>query len=276
MNRIGSFAGLSKSVPTGREEPGRDAPGRDETDRASYVESARAIARTDRSPAALFGPVHYEPNYAYPLVVWLHGDGLSERQLLKIMPLLSLRNYVAVAPRGPFRLPQADSREPDPQGASRRAPSPQAFLWSERPSDLAAAEHHIFEAIDEATAKYHIADQRVFLVGAGAGGTTALRLALMHADRFAAAASLGGTFPNGQTPLARLAEARNLPIFMAHGRDDLALDDDELCEQLRLFHAAGMNVTLRQYPGDSTLAPQMLSDMNRWLMEIVTGVPASA
>ena len=41
-----------------------------------------------------------------------------------------------------------------------------------------------------------------------------------------------------------------------------------------LFHAAGMNVTLRQYPGDSTLAPQMLSDMNRWLMEIVTGAPA--
>jgi phospholipase/carboxylesterase len=116
----------------------------------------------------------------------------------------------------------------------------------------------------------------VFLAGAGSGGTTALRLALMHADRFAGAASLGGLFPSGQTPLARLAEARNLPIFMAHGREDSTLDGDELCEQLRLFHAAGMNVTLRQYPGDSTPAPQMLADMNRWLMEIVTGMPASA
>jgi phospholipase/carboxylesterase len=65
-----------------------------------------------------------------------------------------------------------------------------------------------------------------------------------------------------------------VPIFLAHGRGDLALDGDELGEQLRLFHAAGMNVTLRQYPGDSTLAPQMLSDMNRWLMEIVTGATA--
>jgi len=258
MNRIGSFAGLSKSVPSGREDNGSTESGRDS--RQSQVESARGIARTDRSPATLFGPVHYEPNYAYPLVIWLHGDGLSERQLVKIMPLVSLRNYVAVAPRGPFRLPQPETR--------------QAFMWSERPSDLAAAEHCVFEALDEAADGYHIAEHRVFLAGAGAGGTTALRLALMHADRFAGAASLGGSFPTGQTPLARLAEARNLPIFLAHGRDDLTLDGDELGEQLRLFHAAGMNVTLRQYPGDSTLAPQMLSDMNRWLMEIVTGATA--
>jgi phospholipase/carboxylesterase len=257
MNRIGSFAGLSKSVPAGHDASSADRSSNIESGR---VEVGRASTRSDRAPATLFGPVHYEPNYAYPLVIWLHGDGLSERQLLKVMPLVSLRNYVAVAPRGPFRLPQAETRT--------------AFQWSERPSDLAAAEHCVFEALDEAASKYHIADHRVFLAGAGTGGTTALRLALMHADRFAGGASLGGTFPTGQTPLARLAEARNLPIFLAHGRDDAALDGEVLCEQLRLFHAAGMNVTLRQYPGDSTLAPQMLADMNRWLMEIVTGAQA--
>jgi len=260
MNRIGSFAGLSKSVPANnREDGGREDGGRNPWD--GQVESGRAVTRTGRSPATLFGPVHYEPNYAYPLVIWLHGDGNTERQLTKIMPLVSLRNYVAVAPRGPFRLPETSAAG--------------GFLWSERPGDLASAEHCVFEALDEAAAKYHIAAHRVFLAGAAAGGTTALRLALMHADRFAGAASLGGPFPIGQTPLARLAEARNLPLFLAHGRGDEAFDGDALGEQMRLFHAAGMNATLRQYPGDSTLAPQMLSDMNRWLMDIVTGAAVS-
>ncbi len=49
---------------------------------------------------AVFAPVHYEPGYAYPLLVWLHGCGGDERQLWRLMPLLSLRNYLAVARAG--------------------------------------------------------------------------------------------------------------------------------------------------------------------------------
>src|SRR5688500_15821791 len=68
----------------------------------------RALDRspTQRVTHTLFAPLHYEPNYAYPLVVWLHGPGDDERQLQRVMPLVSMRNYVAAAPRGVCR-PQA-------------------------------------------------------------------------------------------------------------------------------------------------------------------------
>ena len=49
---------------------------------------------------ASFAPQHYESGYSYPLLVWLHGPGCDERQLLRIMPQISMRNYVAIAPRG--------------------------------------------------------------------------------------------------------------------------------------------------------------------------------
>ena len=39
-----------------------------------------------------------------------------------------------------------------------------------------------------------------------------------------------------------------------------------------LFHAAGMSVTLRQYPCGDELTTQMLRDLDVWLMEQVTGV----
>ena len=37
-----------------------------------------------------------------------------------------------------------------------------------------------------------------------------------------------------------------------------------------LFHAAGMSVTLRQYPCAQELSPQILRDVDRWIIEQIT------
>src|SRR5687768_10615004 len=73
--------------------------------------TSTAIARVQRpvlrktirpdSPHCLMSPVHYEPAYAYPLLVWLHSAGTSEREVQQIVPLISERNYVALGVRGP-------------------------------------------------------------------------------------------------------------------------------------------------------------------------------
>jgi hypothetical protein len=39
---------------------------------------------------------------------------------------------------------------------------------------------------------------------------------------------------------------------------------------LRLFHSAGLSVTIRQYPGEDGLTVPMLTEMDRWIMERVT------
>lgn len=249
MNRIRRPAASSFGSDFSADVPAEDA--KVETEAGAAVAS---VCRAE-TPTTLFGPMHYEPNYAYPLLVWLHGSGLSERQLVKVMPLVSTRNYVAVAPRG--------TTEAGAASAGR-------FTWSQRFNELALAEHRIFDAIDLAQRRYHIGKRRVFLAGSGIGGTVALRTALMHPARFAGVLSLGGAFPSGHAPLARIAECRRLPIFLGYGRDDATFGDAEVAEQMRLFHAAGMHVSLRQYPGDGGLAPHMLSDMDRWIMGIVT------
>ena len=48
-----------------------------------------------------FIPRQYEPNYAYPLLVLFHPRGGDEDQLVRAMPALSWRNYVALGLRGP-------------------------------------------------------------------------------------------------------------------------------------------------------------------------------
>jgi phospholipase/carboxylesterase len=140
-----------------------------------------------------------------------------------------------------------------------------------RGAAVAEAEHRVFEAIDAVERRYHVARRRIFLAGADAGGTVALRIALTYPDRFAGALSFGGPFPAGGTPLVRLDEARKLPLFIACDGDAGNFDSAQLDAQIRLFYTACMQVMLRSYPPRSHLGRQMLADADRWMMELVTG-----
>jgi phospholipase/carboxylesterase len=93
---------------------------------------------------------------------------------------------------------------------------------------------------------------------------------LNHPRRFAGVLSLGGEFPVGGTPLAAFADARQVPIFLACGRDSQRYPVPVVCDNLKLLHAAGMDLVLRQYPGGHDVSPQMLADMDRWIMALVT------
>jgi len=214
-----------------------------------FTAPARDASRT------LFAPVHYEARYAYPLIVWLHGPGSDERQLLRIMPIVSMRNYVAVAPRG--------------------LSLGKALGWPQSPEQIQEAEQRILESIEVAQHKYHVASHRVFLAGFDCGGSMALRVALACPSRFAGILSIAGAFPSGQTPLSQLTTARRLPVFLAVCRDSQQYPPTAACEDLRLFHTAGISITLRQYPCAHQLTPLILRDMDRWIIEQITSSAAS-
>ena len=219
---------------------------------------------------SLFAPLHYEPNYAYPLIVWLHGPGEDENQLRRIMPSISLRNYVAVAPRGTVAASAAAI--PTAATADTVAGLPTGHAWRQTDGHIQAAELRVMECLDAAAEKFHVAPNRRFLAGYGCGGTMAFRIALRNPQCFAGVLSLAGPFPSGRTPLAQLHDVRRLEVLIACSRAGSRYPTETVCHDLRLLHTAGMSVILREYPGDDALAPQMLADMDRWLMDQVTGM----
>ncbi len=210
-------------------------------------------------PHQFFAPLHYEPNYAYPLLVWLHSAGGNERELLRVLPKISTRNYVGVGP-----------------GGTRTAAGGRGFDWDEREAHLARVEHQVFESVEAAERRFCVNRARIFLAGFGSGGVTALRLGLRYPQQFAGVISLGGPFPLGESPLRELNAIRTLPLWIAQGRDSAAYPLERTCEELRLFHAAGMSVTVRQYPCGDELDSLMLADLNHWIMERITGMAGAA
>lgn len=207
----------------------------------------------------LIGPIHYEPNYAYPLVIWLHGPGDDEGQIRHIMPHVSLRNYVAVAPRGV---------EAEASGCT--------YNWSQEFDSVDAASRTVDDCIRNAQQKYNVNPQRIFLAGLQSGGTMALRLALADPRRFAGAISLGGPFPTRCGALGRLYGARDLPLLIMRGMESTEYTEEQMCEEIRLFHAACLNVNFRLYQCGDELMTDMLRDLDKWMMERVTGMPVLA
>jgi phospholipase/carboxylesterase len=237
MNRI-SARPASTALAAPPPAPKGAAPGK-----LPYVQSPPLRS----APSRILTPLHYEKNYAYPLVVWLHGAGGDETQVERIMPHVSLRNHAAAAPRA--------------AGA----------VWEQTNAGIQHAERAVFEAIDAARSRLNIAPDRIFLAGYQDGGVMALRVALRSPHRFAGAATLGGAFPRGLQPLARLKQVRSLPLLMMYGREGDRYSVDAMCADLELFHTAGLQVALRQYPCGDEMTTTMLQDLDSWIMERVTG-----
>ena len=216
-------------------------------------------------PHMLFTPMHYEPNYAYPLLIWLHDTGGSERQLMQIMPTISMRNYVAVAPRG---LPVEQSMGSPTFDLSVSAilhRRKEQYDWILSDNNLATLEQRIFDCVVLAQERCHIAEHRIFIAGFGTGGTAALRLATQYPERFAGVATFGGEMPHNNRILPSWHTRQPLSFFL--GVDESA--SDHVYRMMELLHLSGLTPSVREYPDIQSLSPAMMQDMNQWMMQIV-------
>src|SRR6516162_6467745 len=92
------------------------------------------VQQPRRMPVRTFLPTGYEPNYPYPLVVFFHGHGGDEQQVLNLAPTISRRNYLGIALRGPLALGPTDEGEP-------------GYSWDADAVCDSAVEDYVFRAI---------------------------------------------------------------------------------------------------------------------------------
>jgi phospholipase/carboxylesterase len=214
------------------------------------------VESPSRLPVLTFLPTGYEPGYAYPLVLFLHGCGGSEKQLMRLGPALSRRNYVSIALRGPV---------PAERHGQRRG-----FRWGAGVEADAYTEEYVFRALEQVDEMYHIHNRRIFLVGVGEGAELAYRLGIGYPERFRGIVSLNGCMPQ-RGPLFRLHSIRRLRVMIGHGIANARVPLATARRDFQLLYTAGLDVDLRTYPTTNRLHPAMLRDVDRWIMRIVNG-----
>ncbi len=207
-------------------------------------------------PLRTFLPTGYEPNYPYPLLVFLHGHGGSEEQILRLAPRLSRRNYICIALRGPHPLaPRPDGR--------------QAFTWGQGGHNDALVEEYVFRAVEQTRRHYHVHSERIYLAGFREGATLAYRLGLLFPERFAGIVSLNGAMPRRGGPLLRLPAVRRLRVLIGHGIANSVVPLSLARGDFRVFYAAGLPVRMHTYPSNHRIHPHMLRDIDRWVQHAI-------
>src|SRR5262245_52507913 len=157
-------------------------------------------------PVRTFLPTGYEPNYAYPLIVFFHPHGGSDEQVLRLAPRISRRNALYVSLQGPVPLHLRDDDG---------LPS---FGWGEAGEHDAHLEEYLLKAVEQTRREFHIHSERVYLAGVAEGAGVAYRLALRMPGRFAGVVSINGTLPRpAEGPLFRDDEVKDLRVLIAHG-----------------------------------------------------------
>jgi len=217
---------------------------------------APAARRATTAAHSCFLPAHYEAGYAYPLIVWLHGSGNqgsgnNEEELRQVMPLISVRNHVAIAPRGTQQV----------EGLRG------AYSWGDSAEEIAEAGERVRDCIAIAQERFNVHPERVFIAGHAAGGTMAYRLGMEYPNLFAGAISLGGPVPRGSRPLKNINAARKLPLLLSVSPAEEQYPTAQVMDDLKFLHYAGFSLSLRLYPEGDGLTTAMFSDLNNWVME---------
>src|SRR3954468_5615635 len=158
------------------------------------------VEAPDRLPVRTFLPTGYEPNYPYPLLVFLHGHGGNEEQALRLAPRVSRRNYVAIGLRGPLLV----ATRPDGGGC---------FSWGDDAHAGMSVEDYLVRAVEQTRRSYHVHSERIFLAGLCGGARMAARCSLTPPEKVAGVSALNALVPGGGL-LFRLPAVRGLKAFV--------------------------------------------------------------
>lgn len=209
---------------------------------APVAPASRSLPRPEEE---VYVPEYYEPNYAYPLIVWIQSPQGDEPALSRLMPQISTRNYFGLALTS--NLAKGMGAEPETES-------------------VAAFEQKLLETVLRVRRDYHIHSERIFIAGFGEAGALALRLGLQRPERYAGIVGLAATLPEGPSLLARYNDLRGKRVFLGGGLQDDQVSTADVSRARRLLHTAGLRVCGRNYEAGHEITRTMLSEIDRWVM----------
>jgi phospholipase/carboxylesterase len=209
-------------------------------------------------PVQTFLPTGYEPNYAYPLIVLFHPHGGNDEQVLRLAPRISRRNCLYISLQGPVPLNTQNE-----EGLA-------AYGWGEPGEHDTAMADYLTKAVEKTRREFHVHSERIYLAGIAEGAEVAYRMALRMPRAFAGVISINATVPRpAEGPLFRDDEVKDLRVLICHGAANEVVPLEMARRDFLALYGAGADVLLSTYPCTHTVHPNMLRDINRWVIRNV-------
>jgi len=199
--------------------PGTQAPRASATAAPTRAATATAIVSTATASSApaggplrdrpydVFVPASYKPSVPMPLVILLHGMGISGAQMesiFELQPVAEEQGFLYVHPDG--------TKNPD--GEPFWNATDACCNKYDQPVDDSA---YLEAIIEQVQATYNVDPKRIYLFGVSNGGFMSYRMACDHADKIAAIVSLAGAT---WLDAARCKPSHPVSVLEIHGTAD--------------------------------------------------------
>ena len=205
-------------------------------------------------------------------VIWLHGLGADGHDFEAIVPELQLAGVLDlrfIFPHAPVRPVTINN------GMSMRAWYDIFSLDRGGPQDESGirASSELLIQLIETERERGIPYEKIILAGFSQGGAIAMHTALRHKERLAGLMALSTYLPLHSSFDADVvensqAQARDLPIFIAHGSEDPMLPMILGQRSAERLTAAGYSVEWHEYTMAHAVCAEEISAIRNWLLSI--------
>lgn len=204
-------------------------------------------------------------------VIWLHGIGADGFDFVPVVPHLKLPEELQVRfifPHAPVRPVTCNA------GYEMRAWYDILELSEIRKIN----EQHLLESVENIQALIRIENEqgipsdKIVLAGFSQGGAVAYHTALLYPEKLAGLIALSTYMGITQGIENQLSAAnRDLPIKVAHGKQDDMVTERAARLAFDTLKALGYNISWKSYPMGHELCLSEIRDIGRWLTEMLKG-----
>lgn len=202
-------------------------------------------------------------------VIWLHGLGADGNDFVPIVDQLQLPSHSSIRfifPHAPVRPITINQNYPMPGWYDIRS------LSSFEDEDVAGIKESsvILQQLCEAQEADGIASSRIVIAGFSQGGAIALHCGMRFPRPLAGILALSTYLPLAESLSDEInEEVTEVPVFMAHGRQDdvISIDMAEQSKELLINH--NIDIQWQEYDMGHAVCPDEIRDIRQWLMQVL-------
>ena len=195
----------------------------------------------------------------HPLLIFLHGRGTDEEDLLGLAPKLDERLFL-VSARAPF---------PYEYGG---------FTWYDISTTAVPDGIRFRESCDrlhqfilDVRAGYPVDPARVFLFGFSMGCVMSFAMALTAPELIRGVSANSGYVPEGTHLTFHWQELQSVEFFVTHGTFDPVIPISIARRSEELLKASNAKFTYREYPAGHELTDAGLRETAQWMTRLIDG-----
>jgi len=207
------------------------------------------------SLSSKIAPLSTNESGPHPALVFLHGRGTDENDLLGLTPHFD-PHFLIASVRAPNKFPYG------------------GYTWFDLDENgivnidqLLNSRDSFLRWLDDFQQKYPVDSSRLFLFGFSMGAMMSLAISLSNPNRFKGIVAHSGLLPQHDQLSYRWDELGTLSFFIAHGEQDPIVPIELGRQAHRLLMKANANVVYREYPIQHTISDESLSDISTWLQQ---------